>query len=693
MSMKLLFEIGTEEIPAKYMTKALAQLEDNAKKQLNEKRIQYSRIRAVGTPRRLTLLVDDIAERQTDLTDDVKGPAKKSAYDESGNPTKALLGFLRGQKAEIEDIEIRLLSGVEYVYVKKFQAGELSEEVLKTILPELITSFSFAKSMKWGNKTFRFARPIRWLLPMLDDKVLYFDKDGIACGNITRGHRVLSSGDIVINHVDEYFSKLKGAFVIVDQDVRKEIITQQCQELAQEVGGVLHMDSKLLEEVVFLVEYPTALIGSFEEEYLKLPKEVVITPMQEHQRYFPVLDKNNKLMNKFITVRNGGSEHLDIVREGNEKVLRARLADAKFFYNEDKKIPLDKCTEKLKTIVFQETLGTIYEKVERIKKISAYLAEAMNINEENKTFLQRAAHLCKADLVTGMVKEFDELQGLMGMEYALLQGENSAVAEAIVEHYLPRFAGDITPSTELGAILSISDKIDTIMGCFSIGIIPTGSQDPYALRRQAIGIITIMLDSKLNLGLGHLIEVAMKNFNDKGILKGEYLKIKHEILEFIRQRYKNVMIDRGNEYDVIDAVINSGFDNILEATMKIETLKDWKQREEFPSIVSTFNRVKNLATKAENSTFNENLLVLDQEKDLVRIFIGIESNFQEAIENCEYDRAMESIMILKKPIDDFFESVMIMVEDVELKNSRLGLLKSIAEMMYELGDLSAIVMN
>ena len=691
MSQKLLFEIGTEEIPAKYMPKALKQLEENAAKMLQEKRLSFKGIRTIGTPRRLTLTIEELSEKQENLEELVKGPSKKAAYDEAGAPSKALQGFLRGQKVDEKALEVRDLNGVEYIYAKRFEEGGDTFEALKTILPELMTSITFTKSMKWGNKTFRFARPIRWVLPLFGDRLVDFDKDGIACGRVTRGHRVLSQGEITINHPDEYISKLEKAFVIVDQDLRRKIIVEQCEALATKVNGELHMDLGLLEEVVHLVEYPTALMGEFEDEYLSLPKEAVITPMKEHQRYFPVMDKHGKLMNRFITVRNGNAEHLDIVKEGNEKVLRARLADAKFFYNEDKKVSLDACAEKLKTVVFIEALGTVHDKAERIKKLAAYLAEALNLEKAERVNLDRAAHLCKADLVTGMVNEFAELQGIMGMEYALLQGEKAEVADAIVEHYLPRFAGDIIPESTLGAILSISDKIDTITGCFAIGIQPTGSQDPYALRRQAIGIISIIMGCELNLGLGHLVEIALKNFTEKNIVKGDVKQVKKDIVEFIRLRYKNVMIDKGYEYDVIDAVINSSFDNIHDSNLKIETLKEWKYRTEFKDIVASFNRVNNLAAKAENADYNTELFTTEPEKNLVNSFVGIETDYEEAIENGEYEKAMEAIVTLKKPIDDFFDGVMVMAEDMDVRNSRLGLLRAISEMMLELGDVSVIV--
>ena len=693
MNKDLLFEIGTEEIPAKYMPATLEQVKGIAESMLKGNRIAFEEIKSYGTPRRIVLFVRGIAEQQEDLEELVKGPSKKAAYDENGNPSKALSGFLKGQKAELQDVFIQELSGVEYVYFKKQEKGQPTKEVLKTILPNILTSITFPKSMKWGNKSFRFARPVRWLVPILGDELIEFDKDGIQCSRSTKGHRVLSNGSIEIRNTTEYFEKLREGFVIVDQDERRSLIRKQCEALAKAKGGEALMDEELLEEVVYLLEYPTALMGGFEAEYLKLPKEVVITPMKEHQRYFPVIDKNKKLMNYFITVRNGDNRFLETVQEGNEKVLRARLADANFFYSEDRKNSLESCVEKLKNVVFQETLGTIYDKTQRIRGISEYLAEVVGLNSDERKNLLRSAYLCKADLVSGMVKEFDELQGIMGREYALMQGEKQEVADAILEHYLPRFAGDYTPETVNGSILSISDKMDTICGCYAIGIQPTGSQDPYALRRQAIGVNSIILEAKMHLGLAHLADTALKSYAEKGILKGDAKTIKRDIIEFFKQRFRNVMIDKGFEYDVIDAVINAEFDDIYDAYLKIEELSKWKYRDEFLNILGSVSRVSNLAAKAKSSEINAELFTEKAELELLKAFDRVNTEYEGYVDNREYGKALRLMITLKKPIDDFFDNIMVMVEDEDIKNNRLGLLKSMANMMNRMADLGAIVVN
>lgn len=693
MSKDLLYEIGTEEIPAKYMPATLEQVKSISGTMLKDKRIAYEEIKTYGTPRRIVLFVKGIAEQQEDLEELVKGPSKKAAYDENGNPSKALQGFLKGQKAQLHEVFLKELSGVEYIYYKKHENGQPTKEVLKTILPNILTSISFPKSMKWGNKSFRFARPVRWLMPILGDELIEFNKDGIQCSRNTRGHRVLSKGSIEIKNTSEYFEKLREGYVIADQDERRSLIRKQCEELATARGGEVLMDEKLLEEIVYLVEYPTALMGGFEEEYLKLPKEVVITPMKEHQRYFPVVDKNKKLMNYFITVRNGDNRFLETVQEGNEKVLRARLADANFFYNEDRKSSLENCVEKLKNVVFQETLGTIYDKTQRISAIAEYLAVVFELSTEERKNLSRSAFLCKADLVTNMVKEFDELQGIMGREYALLQGEKKEAADVILEHYLPRFAGDELPQTVNGSILSISDKMDTICGCFAIGIQPTGSQDPYALRRQAIGITSIILEGRMHIGLSYLVDTAIKAFEEKGILKGEAKTIKKDVIEFFRQRFRNVMIDKGFEYDIIDAVINADFDDIYDSYLKIEELSKWKHKDEFSNILGSFNRVSNLAAKAKNSEVKADLFTEKAEKELLIAFNKVNAEFEGYVDSREYGEALKLLITLKKPIDDFFDSIMVMVEDEDIKNNRLGLLKRMADMMNKIADLAAIVIN
>lgn len=693
MNKDLVFEIGTEEIPAKFMNKSLEQLKSIAENKFRENRIGYGKINVFGTPRRLTLYVKEMCDKQEDLEILVKGPSKKAAYDVDGNPTKALLGFLKGNKLELREVFIQELSGIEYVYGKKFEKGKYTIDVLKELLPQILTSINFPKSMKWGNKSFRFVRPVRWLMPIFGDELVEFDKDGIPISKNTKGHRVLSEGNIEINCADEYFDRLRKGYVIVDQDERREIIKKQCNEIVRRKGGIILADDELLEEVLYLVEYPTAFCGNIEEEFLVLPKEVVITPMKEHQRYFPVEDKDGKLMSCFIAVRNGNENFIDVVREGNEKVLRARLSDARFFFEEDKRIKLDDWVQKLKHVVFQETLGTIYDKTENIRNLSNYLAEKIELSLKDKKDLDRASHLCKADLVTNMVKEFDELQGVMGREYALIHGESAAVANAIGEHYMPRFAGDNIPASLIGSILSISDKIDTITGCFSIGIQPTGSQDPYALRRQAIGIISIVLEKGLHLNLKDLLNKALEPYVRKDILKDESSKIISEIIEFFKGRLKNTLLDKGYDYDVVDAVLKADLDDLYDAYLRIKELSKWKKREEFSNIISSFNRVSNLSLKCDKISISKELVKEPEEIALVEAYKETEREFLRAIDLRDYDKALSSLMALKTPIDVFFDKIMVMVDDDSIRNNRLSILKAITQMMNKFADLNTIVVD
>ncbi|MCQ1530845.1 glycine--tRNA ligase subunit beta [Lutispora saccharofermentans] len=693
MSRDLVFEIGTEEIPAKFMNKTLEQLKEVSEKSFTENRINFKSLETYGTPRRLVLYVKALDEKQEDLETELKGPSKKAAYDAESNPTKALLGFAKGNGLSLENVYIKELSGTEYVYGRKHVSGIAAKEVLKELLPEILTSISFPKSMKWGNKSFRFARPVRWLMPIYGDELIEFDKDGIPCSKFTRGHRVLSKDKVEIDRAENYFDILKREYVIVDQNERREIIQKQCEKIAKEKNGVLIKDEELLEEIVYLVEYPTALLGSFESDFLKLPKEAIITPMKEHQRYFPIENEKGELLNNFIAVRNGDDSFIDVVRQGNEKVLRARLSDARFFYEEDKKVSLDDCVEKLKHVVFQETLGTIYDKTRNIMNNSAYLADCLNLDRDSKNKLDRAAYLAKADLVTSMVKEFDELQGIMGREYALVQGEDAKVANAIEEHYMPRNAGDAMPASIIGSVLSIADRIDTISGCFSIGIQPTGSQDPYALRRQAISIINIILDQELHINLKSLIENAIKPFYNKGIIKAEVSNVIDDINEFFKQRLRNVLLDRRYDYDVIDAVLKTGLIDIQDALLRIKELSDWKSQQDFLSIAGSFNRVSNLAAKADSLEINGELLAEKAEKELYESYTEVSKLFRDAVEKRDYYNALKSLMLLKAPIDNFFDNTMVMVDDKCIRRNRLALLKNIESMMMRFADLSVIVVS
>ncbi|CEP79511.1 glycine--tRNA ligase subunit beta [Paraclostridium sordellii] len=682
----LLFEIGVEELPARYVNSAMEQLKLNIVKSFDENRITYDSVNVYSTPRRLTVVVDNICERQEDLEEEVKGPAKKIAVDADGNFTKPLLGFMKSKGIKEEDLYFKQVGKEEYAFGKIKQEGKLTSEVLKTVLPEAIKSMTFPKAMRWGGKNMRFIRPIRWMVCILNDSVLDIELEGIVSGNITKGHRFLGESEFEVNTLDEYLAKLKENFVILNQDERKSIIKEQCEEVAKSLGGEIELDEELLEEVTHLVEYPTAFYGEFDEDYAKLPKEVVITPMKQHQRYFPVL-KDGKLFPNFIAVRNGDSHRIDNVKSGNEKVLEARLADALFFYKEDTKKSLESYIEKLKTVVFQAKLGTVYDKTLRIEKLANDILDKLNESGVKEDTL-RAAKLCKADLVTGMVFEFTELQGVMGREYAKVSGENENVAEAIFEHYLPRFAGDILPKTKAGIILSIADKLDSIAGFFAIGIQPTGSQDPYALRRQALGIINILMDNNLDISLKELVDLTLDNYSFIEFNKEEVL---NQIMDFFKDRIKNLFRDLGIRYDVIDAILSSNIDDIADMYARANALNSWIDKDELVEMLTAFNRVATLAQKAETDKVDINLMREEAEFNLYQQFQEIRSNVEHLLADKEYTKALDAFASLRPAIDNMFDSVMIMDKDEAIKNNRLAILKQIYDIMLNICDLSKIV--
>ncbi|MBQ6631204.1 MAG: glycine--tRNA ligase subunit beta, partial [Romboutsia sp.] len=615
MNNYLLFEVGVEELPSRFVSSTLDQIKNNLTKMFNENRIEFDNIKTYGTPRRLTFIVENISEKQSNLEEEVKGPSKKIALDADGNFTKPALGFMKSKGLKEEDVVFKTVGKDEYIFGTIRQEGKETSEVLKSILPEAVKNVTFPKAMRWGGRNMRFARPIRWMVTLLNDKVFEIDLEGIISSNVTKGHRFLGQSEFEVNSLEDYLTKLEENFVILDQDKRKELIRKQCIEVANSLGGEVEFDEDLLEEVTHLVEYPTAFYGEFDEDYAKLPKEVVTTPMQQHQRYFPVV-KDGKLLPNFIAVRNGNDYRIDKVKAGNEKVLVARLEDALFFYKEDTKKTLESYTEKLKSVVFQAKLGTVYDKTLRIENLSSNIIDLLNL-QQDKEDAKRAAKLCKSDLVTNMVFEFTELQGIMGREYAKVSGENEAVCEAIFEHYLPRFAGDILPKTNAGIALAIADKLDSIAGFFAIGIQPTGSQDPYALRRQALGVLNIIMDSKLDIDLKKLVELSLENYSNLEFNKDEVI---NSIMEFFKERIKNLFRDLGIRYDVIEAVLSSDINDISDMYLRANELNNWLNKDELVEMLTAFNRVSTLAQKAISSEVNENLLKEEAEVNLYKEF-------------------------------------------------------------------------
>jgi len=690
MTKDLLLEIGLEEVPAKFMPPALAQLKELAQNTLQEQRVNFTEVITHGTPRRIVLAVKGLAEKQGDLAKEVRGPAKKAAFDAEGNPTKAVLGFAKSQGVDIGSLEIRDIGSGEYIFAKLEEKGKDTLAILPEILPQLMTSLNFPKSMRWGNQDLRFVRPIKWLLALYGGDVVPFELAGVWSSNTTLGHRFLSEGPLTIKDSNDYFQKMAENFVVVKEKERESLILEQVKATAKFQKGEILLDEDLLTEVNYLVEYPTALYGSFAEEYLALPAEVLITSMREHQRYFPVVDNQGKLMPGFITVRNGTKDYLDIVRDGNERVLRARLSDAKFFFDEDKKTPLVEQVDKLKTLLFQEGMGSVYDKVQRLRKLVKLIAGRLQVAEKVEETVERIALLSKADLVTNMVKEFTELQGVMGREYALASGEEKSVAVGIFEHYLPRFAGDILPETEAGRIASLADKIDTLVACFSLGLIPTGSQDPYALRRQAYGIVNILLEAELPLALGDLVDDALSLLPADN-LKATPAKIKEDVLEFFRQRIKNLLLDKGIKYDVVDAVMDVSYENVGNLWLRAKSVSEFSQNPQLENLLAGFTRVDNLAKKAERAGVKAELLAEEPEKQLYQAYLVVKDEIWRALQQKNYIQAMLWLAKIRIRVDAFLEETMVMVEDKAVRDNRLALLRDIQSLFLVIANFSQIV--
>ena len=684
MSKDLLLEIGTEEIPAHAMPGLLQELGERAEKALGELRLAHGGVRTLGTPRRLALIVEGLAEKQADVAEEKRGPSVQVAFDAAGKPTKAAEGFARGQGVKAEDLVTR--DG--YVYALVQETGEPAEKVLEKLLPELICGLPLPNSMRWGDLDFRFIRPLRWLVALYGEEVVPFELARVKSGNTSRGHRFLSTGDFTIQDAAHYEEACEKAFVIVDPVRRKALIEQGLAEEAKAHGGTAEITPNLLEEVLYLVEYPTALAGRFEEKYLALPPEAVITPMRDHQRYFPVKAADGSLMPLFLTVRNGGAEYLQTVQHGNERVLRARLADAQFFFDEDRKKSLEEHLEKLKTVVFQEGLGTLYDKSLRLEELAGRIADALGASAAEKKAAQRAAKLAKADLVTGMVMEFTELQGIMGKEYARLDGEGEEVALAVDEHYMPRFAGDELPQTKAGIIVSLADKMDNIVATFSRGLIPTGSQDPFALRRQALGLVNSIIKAELSLSLVDLVSWAMDLLALKETKARE--KMQTDVADFMRLRLKNVLGEAGIRYDVADAVLGD-IDDIGRVMLAAKAVQEQLSAPDTAKAVQSFVRAANLAAKAETAEIDESLFETDEERELMKAYTSAKSAAESLLEAHDYVGAIDDFKDLADPIDAFFDGVMVMADDAAVRRNRLALLKAIDNLLLQVADFSKIV--
>ncbi|MGO4887216.1 glycine--tRNA ligase subunit beta [Anaerobacillus sp. MEB173] len=686
-----LLEIGLEEMPARFVTDAMNQLTEKIADWLTNERVKFGELEAFSTPRRLAVLIHDVAEQQEDMEEEARGPAKKIAKDDEGNWSKAALGFARGQGVEPGDLFFKEVKGVEYVFAKKFTEGKETVNLLPKI-EEIIKGMSFPKNMRWNAYDLRFVRPIQWLVIMFGNDVVPVEITNVRSGQQSIGHRFLGS-EIDIEAPGSYVEALKEQYVIVDPNERKQLIRQQLMTIESEQGWTIPVDEALLEEVNNLVEYPTALFGGFDESYLSLPKEVLITSMREHQRYFPVTNKDGELLPYFVTVRNGNDSHLENIAKGNEKVLRARLADAQFFHKEDQKMKIEDALAKLENIVYHESLGSIGDKVRRIRDHAKAIAEVLQFSQSEKGQVDRAAELSKFDLVTQMVYEFPELQGLMGEEYAIIAGEEAAVAKAINEHYMPRFSGDRSPESNIGAAVSIADKLDTLVTCFGIGLIPTGSQDPYALRRQAAGIIQIILDKGWTVEFDNLLEIAIDNVEKRQLLKKDKGEVLANLLEFFKLRIKNTLQERNVRYDAIDAVLSSNIKRIDVAVKKAEFLMEQLNEAEFKDTVEALSRVTNIAKKADEKeiVIEEQLFQADEEVKLFAAYKEVELIVTEALAEGDVVRAFAALSSLRDEINRYFDKIMVMSEDEKIKKNRLSQMKQLSDVITSFAHFNSIV--
>lgn len=690
MTKNYLLEIGLEEMPAHVVTPSIKQLVTKVTKFLKDNGLTFESIKPYSTPRRLTVLVEGLSEKQADIDSIQKGPAKKIALDADNNWSKAAMGFARGQKMTVDDIYFEELKGVEYAYLHLQEEGKAATEILPDIV-NVIKSLTFPTRMRWADNSFEYIRPIHWIVSLLDDEVVPFEMIGVKAGRKTNGHRFLGD-QIILANANDYVNALKSEFVIADAKERKALIRTQIEELAKKNNWVVKIDESLLEEVTNLVEYPTVFAGGFDEKFLSIPSEVLITSMKDNQRYFEVYNENNELINHFISVRNGNSDHLDNVISGNEKVLVARLEDARFFYEEDQKHPISYYQERLQNVTFHDKIGSMSEKMSRVQVIGEYLGKQLGLSETVIADFSRASEIYKFDLLTGMVGEFPELQGIMGEHYAKLAGENDAVSLAIKEHYQPTTAEGELPTSKAGALLALSDKIDTIVTFFGAGMIPTSSNDPYALRRYAYGVVRILLKQKWSFNLQEVLPKLIAKLN--GLTKAtlpEKIEDQITITDFIRDRIKQFLQANDFSYDVLDAVLASTEQNPSKIYANAKVLMNHHDDAEFKPVVEALTRINNILQKATIdplSKINPELFENDSEKDLFRATEAFTSKTE-----FESEQLFEELIDLRPLIDRYFDQNMIMAKDEAVKTNRLTQLNLINHLSYQIGDLSQLVIK
>jgi glycyl-tRNA synthetase beta chain len=684
MAKELLFEIGTEEIPSGYLPPALEDLRATAGRLLQEQRLPFTDLRTLGTPRRLTLVVFGLPDRQADRRREVVGPPRAAAFDVEGQPTKAAEGFARGQGIPVDQLTVRSLDRGDYMVAVHEERGAPTREVLVDLLPKLITSLGFPKFMRWGEGSFRFVRPIRWLLAVFGGRVVPCEVDGLVADGKTYGHRFLAPRGVRVRSYEEYLTLLEERFVIADPARRRELVRQLATEAAATVGGRAVLDDALVETVADLVEFPVAVCGGFKAEYLELPREVVVTPMQKHQRYFPVVDAAGTLLPHFVAISNMRAKDMELIRQGNERVLRARLNDAEFFFREDRKRSLAERVPDLAQIIFQVKLGTVLARVERLQRLAGLIAE--RVEPATRAAVERAAFLSKADLTTSMVKEFPVLQGVMGREYARLAGESAEVAQAIEEHYLPRFAGDRVASTAAGAIVALADRLDAIAGCFAIGLVPSGSEDPYALRRAALGVVQTILQRGLRLDLDEAAAAALAGYPQVA----DPAATRQAVLEFLRLRTQAVFAERGLAADVVEAVLSADSRDIQDALRRVEALAVLRREADFAELATAFRRVVGIVPKGLDRQVEVQRLVEGAERALYAQAMELQGEVARLVAAQDYLGALRRIVALKPMVDMFFEEVLVIGPDEGLTQNRFALLKTVGDLFAHIADFTKI---
>lgn len=690
MNSSLLLEIGTEEIPARFIKEGLTLLKDNTSTIFNENRIGFSNIATYATPRRLAVVVKGVPAVQSNTVKEVLGPAKKIAFDEKGNPTRAAIGFANSQGIDITGLTSRATDKGEYLFAVIEQKGAETIDVMPEVLKKIILSLHFHKSMRWGNSNLRFVRPIHWILAILDKDIIPFEIDGIRSGNVTRGHRFLSPGSFVIREISSYGSLLEKSYVIVDTDERKNLITEGISKLAASIGASPVVDDDLIDTVTNLIEYPMPVLCEFPINYLKLPKELLITVMRDHQKYFALADLNKDLTNYYVVISNSKKENSETIKKGSERVIKARFEDAKFYYEDDIKKTLYAKIDDLKRVAFHDSLGTIHDKTQRLVSLSSYISEIICPAKTEQA--KRAAELCKADLITGVVGEFSELQGTMGKYYALHDGEDPEIAEAIMEQYLPAYSGDRIPASDLGAVISLSDKLDNIVSFFSIGLCPTGSEDPFALRRQAIGIVAILIGKGFGLQLGELIKKAAQNQRNKKS------SVCAEVLSFFTQRIETMFAAQDYGYDMVQSVLRfAGDSKLTDLRDRLDALSKFKTESSYNSLLLSLKRVNNIVApqeiKTTIGTTKKKLLYVIEEERLYSETLKIKPVMHDLITSGKFYEALTLLMTMIEPINNFFDNVLVMDKNEEIRLNRLGLLKEIWKIALTAADFSKLMEN